>query len=824
MKIFISHSSKDKIRYVDKVVKKLIEKLGENSVVYDSLTFEAGEKSIDEINRTLAITDLYVILLSETALDSNWVKYELSKANKKFNEKQLNRIFPLIIESTLKYSDDKIPDWLRAYNLKYIVRPAKAAKLIIERAKDIGWKLHPNSLYKNNIFVGRNELVNEFEMRIDDFNKVPLNTFIVSGIPKMGRQSLARHCFIKGSIIQQDYEFPLFSLNYKESIEDFLIKINDFGFNEGDEIVNLSNITLDEKIKYSIKILKEISQLSEIILIKDDGCIIDYRGNISNWFKSIILSAELSSKIIFVVITKYKINYETIRDIECASFINVPELNQFERKGLLRRLADMNNLDLNRNELDEIGKHLSGYPEQIYYAIELIKNKGYPYLKRNFELLAGYNEQEVSSLLEKYKTTPEVFEILALIGKYDAISISMLYDVLSETPPYIDIYESLFQESFFELEGVNGEYVRLNEVIRSYISRSGAKIVSKHIKKSQQLFKEMFLNENSSWYNSNDFLLAIRENIKANKDIPKDYMIPSVYLKSMSDLYADMKYENVVKLANIALDNASNTDQKILYEIRYLLCSALAKLKKEKCLEEIQKISDNEDKLFLQAFYYRQIGKNNYALEKLDTLLAKKPDFSKAKREKVLVLKNLQQFEDAKDLAKENYYFYSDNPYHIQAYFDCLINTYYKVPEDELLKNLLDKMNKIQSEKARSMYGRCLALYEAYVNQDYETAIIDIDKTIEDFPKDEKYALIVKFDIARLFYKIDIMENVIKELEKEGANINTVVICKSKFYAAQGKTEKAITYFSKNILFFTKESKEAFCEKLSLHHTKDTIN
>ena len=41
------------------------------------------------------------------------------------------------------------------------------------------------------------------------------------------------------------------------------------------------------------------------------------------------------------------------------------------------------------------------------------------------------------------------------------------------------------------------------------------------------------------------------------------------------------------------------------------------------------KISDNEDKLFLQAFYYRQIGKNNYALEKLDTLLAKNLIFQK---------------------------------------------------------------------------------------------------------------------------------------------------------------------------------------------------
>lgn len=110
------------------------------------------------------------------------------------------------------------------------------------------------------------------------------------------------------------------------------------------------------------------------------------------------------------------------------------------------------------------------------------------------------------------------------------------------------------------------------------------------------------------------------------------------------------------------------------------------------------------------------------------------------------------------------------------------------------------------------MYGRCLALYEAYVNQDYETAIIDIDKTIEDFPKDEKYALIVKFDIARLFYKIDIMENVIKELEKEGANINTVVICKSKFYAAQGKTEKAITYFLRTYYSLQKNPKKLFAK------------
>ena len=63
MRIFISHSSKDKERYCNDVVERLVKKVGKDAIVYDALTFEAGEKSIDEINRTLAFSDLYVILI-----------------------------------------------------------------------------------------------------------------------------------------------------------------------------------------------------------------------------------------------------------------------------------------------------------------------------------------------------------------------------------------------------------------------------------------------------------------------------------------------------------------------------------------------------------------------------------------------------------------------------------------------------------------------------------------------------------------------------------------------------------------------------------------
>ena len=176
---------------------------------------------------------------------------------------------------------------------------------------------------------------------------------------------MARQCFIKGTIIPQYYEFPTISLSYQESIEDFIIKISDLGFTEGNEIMNLSSKSLEDKIICACTLSKAISKLSEIVLIKDDGCIIDYRGNLSEWFTRVIASEDLFDRIIFVIITKYKTNYESVRNVPSAAYINVPELSQQERKGLLRRLVEANDLDLGRSELEQISRHLTGYPGSL---------------------------------------------------------------------------------------------------------------------------------------------------------------------------------------------------------------------------------------------------------------------------------------------------------------------------------------------------------------------------------------------------------------------------------------------------------------------------
>lgn len=815
MRVFISHSSLDKEKYCNKIVEILERTLGHDSIVYDALTFEAGERSIDEINRTLNYTDLYVILFSKNALKSEWVKYELSHAHEKLEDRKLNRVYPIIIDATLKYSDPDIPEWLREYNLKYIARPSKAARLIIERAKDISWTRHPNLCQRNAIFVGRNDLIENFEVRVDDYQQTPLNTFVLSGLPDIGRYSLARQCLLKSTIVEQYYDFARISLNYCESIEDFILKINDLGFTHFVEIDDLSSMNMEEKTELAIDLSKEIADVSERILIYDEGCIVDHTGVVADWFQNIIRSAKIAMSIIFVIITKYKVRHYSARKSPSLFSLNVPELNKQERNGLLNRLARTNGLDLDRTQMEVIAAKLSGYPDQVKYAVELIKNEGYPYFSRNIHLLETYNEQKVSLLLEKYRDDEITIEILALVSKYDTISLDLLYSMLDSTPGYRDTFDNLLQESFFELEGVNKEYVRLNEVVKNYILRSGAKVNSTHIRIARELFKTMFSKDDGMWYNYSDYLILIREYIIQGKEVDPKHMIPSVYLKCMSDLYSNMKYEDVIALAGQAKEHGTNFDERILNEIQYLLCMALAKKKESRCLDEINQLNHKE-KNFILAFYYRQMGQNNHALRVLNELLADDREYSKAKREKVLVLKNLQRYNEAIVLAKENYYRYSDNPYHIQAYFDCLINIYHEQPEDDLLNNLLMRLERIQSEKGQSMYNRCLALYVAYVKHEYNLALAIINKAIDDYPKDLKYALTVKFEIARWNKNILEMKKTIGQLGEDGSNSNTIIICKSRLLAIEGKIDEAIEFFSRNIKFFDADSKQAFCEKLKM--------
>ena len=50
----------------------------------------------------------------------------------------------------------------------------------------------------------------------------------------------------------------------------------------------------------------------------------------------------------------------------------------------------------------------------------------------------------------------------------------------------------------------------------------------------------------------------------------------------MNDLYNAGRNNEVIQFADKAIQGSSFMDKRIVFEIRYLLCSALAKLRKER--------------------------------------------------------------------------------------------------------------------------------------------------------------------------------------------------------------------------------------------------
>ena len=197
----------------------------------------------------------------------------------------------------------------------------------------------------------------------------------------------------------------------------------------------------------------------------------------------------------------------------------------------------------------------------------------------------------------------------------------------------------------------------------------------------------------------------------------------------MSDLYYLGKNEDVVRFADRALENMEVMDDKIIFEIRYLLCSALAKLRSDRFKKEVMKII-GADHNFLFGFYYRQVGRFDKALESINKSLELRPKFSKAKREKVQIYIGMQDYESAIELARENYQNYRDNPYHIQAYFTCLIKSENIDNREETLNNLIHDMECIGSNLSEELTLRFRGQYAAFIEGNRKDAMDYINKAI----------------------------------------------------------------------------------------------
>lgn len=92
IKAFISYSSAQKT-FAEEIAKTL----GFDNCFIDSRSFENGMKTIDEIYKAIGCSTIFVFLISKEALNSAWVKEELSNVRDYVDEGKIT-FLPFIVD------------------------------------------------------------------------------------------------------------------------------------------------------------------------------------------------------------------------------------------------------------------------------------------------------------------------------------------------------------------------------------------------------------------------------------------------------------------------------------------------------------------------------------------------------------------------------------------------------------------------------------------------------------------------------------------------------------------------------------------------------
>ncbi len=763
MHCFLSHSSADKSGYVA----ILAEKFGDRAI-YDAYTFEAGMKTVDEIMKNLERTDLFVLLISDTALDSEWVQTEIVNSKRLLESGKVKQILPIIIDRKITYKDTRIPDWLREnYNLRVVPRPNAAFRMINAAFSRLSIENNPRSLRARRLFVGRNDQLKDFEARLDDYDKPLPCAIVASGLREIGRKKFLLHALRKANKLDDHHQPIVISVRYEDGIDGFASKILDLGFSaEFDASIDLGAIDLDQKIDILTKLTIELGKQNEVLLIDDWRCIVQFGGTYADWFLE-LCDRLPQSRIYFCIASGASPQSSLYRKNNKLYHVKVPELNETERMGLLVRfLRDVEGLvDVETSELHFLQRILNGYPEQAIYAGEIVRDEGIHGATARANEIVDFARFKASIYVEGYREDAVRFEFLTFLSWFEFVSLDFIAKLGQEmSHDLLSIVNEFTEHGLCQAIGSLSEYVRLNDVIRDYVARGSISIPASYSKAVASVSRDILtIDGTAEDFDYSEKAVAIRMALLEGRDVPEKMLIPAHFLNAISQNYKNKKYGNVIDLAERIL-NKPNYEEYIRNQIRHFYCMSLARRRDARFLSEVQKIRGKEHDYVL-GFYYRKVARYDEAIERFHEAVKDQRWQENSKRELVLIYNLTEDYDKAFNLAKDTYYAFPANPINVQAYFEVLLNKYRISTGDEM--NLISEMNstlasvaRISSEKGQEIESCMKSRYEYYVKLDEATALSIANDAIILF-EGSPYPLLIKMELGIAMQSVDLINEAI---------------------------------------------------------------
>lgn len=540
-KVFLSHKSEDKdfVRYV-------AEKIGIDRCHYDEYTFEDGMNTLDEIMSALDSTDLFILFISDKALDSKWVKRERVRAKKLLDQGKIKQIYPIIIDSNpaITYADERIPSWMREqYVIRRITSPKIAVQKIKARLVELTWEIAPNLKNQQTYFFGRNSEIEAFEQRRANLDKPEMVCCVASGFEGIGRKRFMDHCLKKSHILRESSSYNLIQMELHESIEDFILKLSDLSSGQDNPSTVMALKTPEEKIERVVSLLKSLQDSREIVFVEDAGSLITPAQEMIPWLKSALGSVK--SRFVLGIASKYP-----LKRTKCAPnvfSIRLSELNKNDRINMFREYSEQSGLNLERDTLQTVSGLLTGYPTQIFWAVTVLNEYGSEEITSHLHEIVDYSSDKAATILRHFETNEKAINFLAYLSRFEILSADMLNSAFEIDPELQQIYEEFRALSICNLYGSNGEIIRVSDIIRDYVNRlkhelspEYKKIIDEMVSASldQKFFEDSDL---ATYYGT------IKQKIVNGAKTNSTAILPSLYIKSIVEFYNNKRYKKMLR-------------------------------------------------------------------------------------------------------------------------------------------------------------------------------------------------------------------------------------------------------------------------------------
>lgn len=713
IKAFISHSSKQK-----QFVEDLVDKLGRDYCIVDCYDFEPAVKTINEIYKRIDQSSVFVLLLSKDALGSDWVDKEIKYAKNKLSAEDYARFWPYIVDEDLQVED--CPDWIKTeqcFNLKKFKSAVMLARDIDQKFRRIVWNKDPKRKKVESTMVGRNSDIDNFESVFQSSRGLRLRSLVVSGRNGVGKDMFISQCLQK---IGYDVETDpyVISLDNNEGVEDFIIQLNaiTMTYNE-DELFEKLRLSPNEKAIVAAQLLNTILNSNSTISINDNLACVRANRHLSDWIVDVVENSDMNNQLGLFIKSRKVLH--TFEDAIHPSFghIMLTPLDAKDRTKLFYNLIRIYDIEhLTEADVQWFVNKLLLSPAQIVRAVEALSKQSVQTVKRDIDSLISWGDSQIKPFVSTFFKDEEKKNLLVILSKLDFVSYEILEKVFDAR--IIEVMEMLQEMMDFGVVtsfGPNEQYFRLDHYFSDYIKRCRVALPSDLEFLLNEVLEGKISNSKVITEDTSVFLYDAKKRIKTGKACNSDFLIPSVVVTSVMEIYYKQDYLSVINICRTVLNDIHNYYPDQERELRYWLCLALARKSDVSFFNEV-KLLKAADSYFLRGFYHRIAADYPEAENWLTKALDVNPNLQRAKRELVTVLLAQSKFDSALTMAQENYENDPDNSYQIQGYFRCLVRKQGKSRDDyHMLEELMEAMKNNLSDKHEELYAAMNIEYQYYV-------------------------------------------------------------------------------------------------------------